>query len=382
MRKTIFLAFSALMLLSCGQGASSEAASSSAPDIGESYFSAYETAAKETAKKDAVGFDLQKGRFKISFDSKETDSILASGKKSIDLNPLNMNAKVSGLDSEDPSDLLMSFGLESEDGTLTKVKAEGFTSSFSLFTKATNFAPRGYLENKRFYGDLTNASFLWMILNLSGRSVLEDPSFSVPKQGYADLDEEAVQQVQEYLPVNTFLNDNIADTVKTLKDFYKDNSKDFVFSKEGEYQKITYRAPSFSSLIDVFLEKTEEIEASSRVDQDDINSYAEKIRDLAEIQNGDVSFLFNDAGLHQMSFDVIVTFNETKAKERFADAPFYPCDDMVFKADIVMLEGEDAEPLVLSNARKASYVAYDLDKLDKIFDKFRPKSESEENSQE
>ena len=163
---------------------------------------------------------------------------------------------------------------------------------------------------------------------------------------------------------------------------YHNQVVNFVFSKEGEYQKITYHAPSFSSLIDVFLEKTEEIEASSRVDQDDINSYAEKIRDLAEIQNGDVSFLFNDAGLHQMSFDIVVTFNETKAKERFADAPFYPCDDMVFKADIVMLEGEDAEPLVLSNARKASYVAYDLDKLDKIFDKFRPKSESEENSQE
>jgi len=381
MNKSRFLLCLPLAILaSCGGGtpASTDSLTPVSSPEAVDYFEQYQAASKKTAASDNVGVSMTKGRFYFSFDGKDSTSVVESGVKKLDFNPLNINVKAGNIHTEDPKQVAFSFGLENESKSVTKITASGFTST--LVVKGASFAPRGYLDQGVFYGDMANASFLWMALNLAGRSILEDQSFTIPEKGKATLRDEDLEKVKKYLPIDSYLTDFIDRRVKGMKEDYAEHPKSYAFVPENGNMMISYTAPSFSDLIDSVIGQAKEAETSSSIDMGPIEEFADKIRNAVTLNKGAVDYVYGSAGLVSTSYEIKMTFDEAKIKEAFADADTYPCDEFYFKGTFNYSQGEDAKPVTISAAKKGDYSEYDYDAMKQIIDKIKDNGQNSDSA--
>lgn len=382
MNKNRFLLCLPLAILaSCGGGtpASTDSLTPVSSPEAVDYFEQYQAASKKTAASDNVGISMTKGRFYFSFDGKDSSSVVQSGVKKLDFNPLNLNLKAGNIHATDPKQAALSFGLESDAKSLTKINATGFAAALDAFRSAP-FAPRGYLEQGVFYGDMSQASFLRIALTLVGRSILEDESFGVPEKGKATLRDEDLEKVKEYLPIDSYLTDFIDRRVKGMKEDYAEHPKSYAFVPENGNMKISYTAPSFSDLIDSVIGQAKEAETSSSIDMGPIEEFADKIRNAVTLNKGAVDYVYGDAGLVSTSYEIKMTFDEAKIKDAFADADTYPCDEFYFKGTFNYSQGEDAKPATISATKKGDYSEYDYDAMKQIIDKIKDNGQNSDSA--
>ena len=381
-KKRFLLCLPLAILASCGGGTPTSTDSLtpvSSPETVD-YFEQYQAASKKTAASDNVGVSMSKGRFYFSFDGKDSSSVVQSGVKKIDFNPLNLNLKAGNIHATDPKQVALSFGLESDAKAVTRITATGFAAALDAFGRSATFAPRGYLEQGTFYGDMSNASFLWMALNLAGRSILEDQSFTIPEKGKATLRDEDLEKVKEYLPIDSYLTDFIDQRVKGMKEDYAEHPNSYAFVPGNGTTKISYTAPSFSDLLDSVIGKAKEAETSSSIDMGPIEEFADKIRNAVTLNKGVVDYVYGDAGLVSTSYEIKMTFDEAKIKEAFADADTYPCDEFYFKGTFNYSQGEDAKPATISSAKKGDYSEYDYDAMKQIIDKIKDNGQNSDSA--
>ena len=258
--------------------------------------------------------------------------------------------------------------------------ATGFAAALDAFGRSAPFAPRGYLEQGVFYGDMSQASFLRIALTLIGRSVLEDDSFGVPEKGKATLRDEDLEKVKEYLPIDSYLTDFIDQRVKGMKEDYAEHPNSYAFVPGNGTTKISYTAPSFSDLIDSVIGKAKKAETSSSIDMGPIEEFADKIRNAVSLSKGAVDYVYGDAGLVSTSYEIKMTFDEAKIKEAFADADTYPCDEFYFKGTFNYSQGEDAKPATISQTKKSDYSEYDYDAMKQIIDKIRNNGQNSDSA--
>lgn len=382
-RNRFLLCLPLAILASCGGGtpASTDSLTPVSSPEAVDYFEQYQAASKKTAASDNVGVSMSKGRFYFSFDGKDSSSVVQSGVKKLDFNPLNLNLKAGNIHATDAKQVALSFGLES-DAKLTRITATGFAAALDAFGRSSPFAPRGYLEQGVFYGDMSQASFLRIALTLVGRSILEDDSFGVPEKGKATLRDEDLEKVKKYLPIDSYLTDFIDQRVKGMKEDYAEHPKSYAFVPENGNMKISYTAPSFSDLIDSVIGQAKEAETSSSIDVGPIEEFADKIRNAVTLNKGAVDYVYGDAGLVSTSYEIKMTFDEAKIKEAFADADTYPCDEFYFKGTFNYSQGEDAKPATISATKKGDYSEYDYDAMKQIIDKIKDNGQHSDSASE